>query len=315
MTNRRYSSDVFKICAIVVFMIFGIDFAFSKETGLAQYAGSWAVKPNLCGKSPTLENTFPLEISKEGKNISIFEQSCDIVKIQSKDQRSYVVRLVCETEGEPEFIDEIYTFTSTKVTVQNRSNGKKSEFFRCEKLSEKAKDKSEVHIKPNSIKIVKGRCLMDYCNFTKLGTIVSRFKTKSGELLRVQYRSASVHAPQTNSYRDQYADIKIPSFEKSSQGELVAHCSKTRPFTAFNNSDGFWHGLLLDLPEGGAGYTAGSAAVFWALCEKINVAADLVYYETSQFAKLGYGNQWKANQGDDMIVFESIDDILALANF
>jgi hypothetical protein len=300
--------------ALPFIILIGFHTAVAKDTALAQYSGSWAVKPNLCGQPPTLENTYPLEISDGGKRISNYEISCEVIKVREKGRGSYFVRSLCETEGDPDFINEIFNFTSTKVTIQNIANGTTSEFFRCDKNGGQLNKTSGTVRKSIFAEIVKGRCHMDYCGFTKLGKTLSEVKTKSGKLLNIQYLSASVHAPQNNSDRDQYADIKIPNFKKSTQNDLFVHCSKTRPFTAIKGGNGLWQGLLLNLPDGGAAYTTGPAAIFWAVCEGIKVDADLVYSETSTFTKLGYGNQWKANIRDDIIEFQSMDDIRALAN-
>jgi hypothetical protein len=283
----------------------------AEKSNLSQYAGAWAVEPSLCGIEPTLDNTFPLVISKDGKRISNFERSCEVVKAQDQGQGLYSVRSACEAEGDPDFFDELFKFSATKVVIQHKKNGKKSEFFKCNKTNVKAKVTAGDSRKPVKIKVVTGPCHMDYCEFEQIRGILSKSTTPSGYLVQVQYRSASVYAPVVDPNRDQYADVKVPSFEKSQDGELILHCSKQRPFAAFKDEHGLWRGLLLDLPEGGASYLFGTVTLFWALCENVQIGIDT---NLGQFKKLGYGNKWRDDGEGDSINFESMDDILALAN-
>jgi hypothetical protein len=296
------------------FFVFVFQAATAKETGLSQYAGTWAVKSALCGKQPTLDSTFPLVISKDGKKVSNFERSCEVVKAHDQGHGSYSVRSACEAEGDPYFVDEVFKFTSSGVTIKDTKSGKQSEFFRCGQKDTKVSLLHEPQSKPATSVVVKGRCHMDYCDFDKLGKIISQVKTQSGQLIQVQYRSAAVHAPETSAQIDQYADVKVPLFAKSHDQELLMHCSKTRPFAAFKDKTGLWHGLLLNLPEGTAAYTSEPIALFWSVCEGVQVAADDIAHQGAAFSKRGYGNQWKAEGENLSINFESMDDILALAN-
>jgi hypothetical protein len=302
-------SVVFSFAAVGMSLASGASGA--EKSDLSKYAGTWAVKPSLCGIEPTLDNTFPLVISKDGKRISNFERSCEVVKAQDQGQGLYSVRSACEAEGDPDFYDELFKFSATKVVIRDKKNGKKSEFFNCNKRNTKATAAAGNSRKPVKIKVVTGPCHMDYCEFEQIRRILSQSATPSGYLVQVQYRSGSVYAPVVDADRDQYADVEVPSFEKSRDGELIMHCSKQRPFAAFKDKNGLWRGLLLDLPEGGASYLLGTVTLFWAICENTQIGIDS---HLRQFTKLGYGNKWRDDSEGDSINFESMDDILAFAN-
>jgi hypothetical protein len=272
------------------------------------------VQPSLCGKEPVLENTFPLEISKDGKRISNYEQSCDVVKVRDQGQGTYLVRSACEDEGDPYFVNELFKFTADKVVIKSVEGDNRSEFFSCAKKKIDSKKSTETRSKQNTVDIVKARCHFDYRDFNKLGKIISEVKTHSGQLVHLQYSSASLFLPVVNESRDQYADVKVPSFEKSRDRELLVHCSKMRPFAAFKEANGIWHGFLLNLPEGGASYISQAIALFGATCENSQLEADDVFNQRSMFAKRGYGNQWRPDANDIAINLESMDDILTLAN-
>jgi hypothetical protein len=282
----------------------------AEKSPLAKFAGEWAVKPNLCGKAPTLDNTFPLNISKDGLQVGVFEQLCDVVKAKKQTDDTFLVRTSCEGEGQSYFVNQLFEFRGGKLKVIDKEAGLTREFHQCSK-SKAVSKKAEVTSNTNHAKVIRGSCRMDNCNFYQLGKVVKKQKTKTGQLVVSEYYSGSVSAPPVEGNGDQYANVKVPEMDNQAPSERVTHCSKTRPFVAVRHDKGKYQGLLLNLPQGRAEYTSESSSLYWAICHDLFIGADELWQRRKELNKFGYDWAWPSE--NDQIEFESMDDIVVFA--
>jgi hypothetical protein len=282
----------------------------TENSPLAKFAGEWAIKPNLCGKAPTLDNTFPLNISKDGLQVGVFEQLCNVVKAKKQNDDTFMVRTSCEGECESYFVNQLFEFKGGKLKVIDKEAELTREFHQCNKpktVNKKPKNGPN----PSLTTIIRGRCHMDNCNFYQLGKVVKKQKTKTGQLVVSEYYGGSVSAPPVEGDGDQYANIKVPKMDNQAPSERVTHCSKTRPFVAVRHDKGKYQGLLLNLPQGRAEYTSESSSLYWAICHDLFIGADELWQRRKELNKFGYDWNWPSE--NDQIEFQSMDDIVVFA--
>jgi hypothetical protein len=277
---------------------------------LADFAGEWAVKPNLCGKEPLLDNTFPLNISKDGLEVGVFEQRCDVVKAKKQTDTTFMVRTSCEGEGESYFVNEVFQFGEGKLKIIDKEQGTTRLFYQCSKPKAVVKEAKSAP-RADAAKIIRGRCHMDSCNFYKLGKVRREQKTKTGQLVVSEYFGASVDVPPVEGDGNQYANVKLPSFVKSKPLTVITHCAKERAFAATKMQNGKWFGEMLNLPVGGGAVRAESLSLYWAICHDLYVGADELWQRRKEFKKFGYNWEWPGE--NDQIEFESMDDIIVFA--
>ncbi len=282
----------------------------AEKSPLADYAGEWATKPSLCGKAPTLDNTFPFNISQNGLKVDVFELVCDVVKAKKQAGETFMVRTSCEAEGESYFVNQVFKFSDGKLQIIDKEADLTRVFYQCAKPKAVSKIVKSAP-SPKETEVIRGRCHMDNCNFYQLGKVVKKQKTKTGQLITIEYYGASVSAPWVEGQGDQYANVKVPSFAKSKPTLRVTHCAKERPFAATKMQDGKWFGELLDLPAGGAAARSESLSLYWAICHSVYVGADELWSRRKELAKFGYDWNWPAE--NDQIEFESMDDIVVFA--
>ena len=270
----------------------------AEKSSLAEFAGEWIPKPSLCGKQPKLDNEFPYEISKDGLRVGRYEDVCDVVKAKKIGNGTYSVRVSCESEGQPYLETQEFKFSDGSLSIDGGDR-----FYSCKKTEKK---------KPQtSSKVIHGRCSMDICGFFELGKIISKKKTRSGELLHSTYFVESVKASPIEGVEDQYANVKVPKFSKNEQIERVTHCSKQRPFSAVKQEDGKWFGVLLNLPNYSSAARMDSTSLYWAVCHNVFIGADQLNQSNDKIKKLGYNWEWPTDS--DQIEFETMDDMIVFA--
>ncbi len=277
---------------------------------MADYAGEWATKPSLCGKAPTLDNTFPFNISQNGLKVDVFELVCDVVKAKKQAGETFMVRTSCDAEGESYFVNQVFKFSDGKLQIIDKEADLTRVFYQCAKPKAVSKIVKSAP-SPKQAEVIRGRCHMDNCNFYQLGKVVKKQKTKTGQLITIEYYGESVSAPQIEGEGDQYANVKVPIMDKSKPSERVTHCSKVRPFVAVRHDKGKYHGLLLNLPHGRAEYASESSVLYWAVCHDLNIGSGELWQRRKEYQKFGY--DWNWPDENDQIEFESMDDIIVFA--